>query len=270
VRYDSDSGQRLIQIANWKRHQKIDHPSKYVLPGPPRKVSRDPREGLGETVAKSSRSDLGPVPVPVPTTSTNDQRPKTEDRRGPTAPPSDPAPTDFREKLLQRLPSDIDQHALRQLTEKVPNADTWCAEMLACLDGLGGHVQLTATQIGIAIRDYLGNGDDTSPSLRHFRGYLAQARKTSGNGKAAPSTIDRARLILAIANTHGLTSYIGNPDDYRRRQAEAADDPRAFPDFLETIKPLDLAHGIGNQPEPFALKELVRRIESAPTNGVHA
>jgi hypothetical protein len=85
-----------------------------------------------------------------------------------------------------------------------------------------------------------------------------------------PSLEDRARLILAIANTHGLTSYIGNPDDYRRRQAEAADDPRAFPDFLETIKPLDLAHGIGNQPEPFALKELVRRIESAPTNGVHA
>jgi hypothetical protein len=81
---------------------------------------------------------------------------------------------------------------------------------------------------------------------------------------------DRARCILAIANTHGLTSYIGNPDDYRRRREEAAEDPRAFPDFLDVTAKLDLAHGIGNQPEPFALKELVRRLESAPANGVHA
>jgi hypothetical protein len=34
IRYRSTSGQKLIQIANWHRHQKIDKPSKYTLPGP--------------------------------------------------------------------------------------------------------------------------------------------------------------------------------------------------------------------------------------------
>jgi hypothetical protein len=65
-RYRSESGQRLIQIENWSQHQKVDNPSKYVLPGPSLEVvagdrdsdsSRDPREIL----ARSSLSDLGPT-----------------------------------------------------------------------------------------------------------------------------------------------------------------------------------------------------------------
>jgi hypothetical protein len=32
-RYQSASGQRIIEITNWKRHQKVDKPAKYVLPG---------------------------------------------------------------------------------------------------------------------------------------------------------------------------------------------------------------------------------------------
>ncbi|HKW09724.1 MAG TPA: hypothetical protein VJO33_05045 [Gemmatimonadaceae bacterium] len=54
-RYVSESGQRIIQIANWKRHQKVDKPSKHCLPAPST-VSRNTRESL----ADSSRSDLGP------------------------------------------------------------------------------------------------------------------------------------------------------------------------------------------------------------------
>ncbi len=34
VRYASPSGQRLIQIVNWSRHQKIDRPNRQTLPGP--------------------------------------------------------------------------------------------------------------------------------------------------------------------------------------------------------------------------------------------
>ncbi len=32
--YESESGQRLIQIANWAKHQKVNHPSAHVFPGP--------------------------------------------------------------------------------------------------------------------------------------------------------------------------------------------------------------------------------------------
>jgi hypothetical protein len=62
LRYVSASGQKLIQIANWSRHQKVDHAAKYVLPAPAEddaRVSRDVRED----VATVSRSDLGPVPT---------------------------------------------------------------------------------------------------------------------------------------------------------------------------------------------------------------
>jgi hypothetical protein len=34
-RYTSESGQKLIQITNWDRHQRVDNPNKYVLPAPP-------------------------------------------------------------------------------------------------------------------------------------------------------------------------------------------------------------------------------------------
>lgn len=74
-RYISASGQRLIQIRNWERHQKVDHPNKYVLPGPatedlaaqtPTEDSRNPRE----INAKPSRESLA---------TTNDQRSTTND-----------------------------------------------------------------------------------------------------------------------------------------------------------------------------------------------
>jgi hypothetical protein len=148
-------------------------------------------------------------------------------------------------------------------------------EAMEILRAAGVPIEFAEEAVFEAARSHTSNKGVSG--LKYFASRVVeQWQIKQSNGASTPRRVaangvtDRARLILAIANTHGLTSYIGNPDDYRRRQAEAADDPRAFPDFLETIKPLDLAHGIGNQPEPFALKELVRRIESAPTNGVHA
>jgi hypothetical protein len=35
LRYTAPNGQKCIQIVNWTRHQKVDHPNKYVLPAPP-------------------------------------------------------------------------------------------------------------------------------------------------------------------------------------------------------------------------------------------
>lgn len=72
IRYTSSSGQRLIQIARWENHQKVDNPAKKVLPAPTAediaaakdsaslaKPSREP----SEKVARVSRSDLGPRTV---------------------------------------------------------------------------------------------------------------------------------------------------------------------------------------------------------------
>lgn len=96
VRYESASHQRLIQIAKWKEHQKVDKASKYVLPGPRSGVAAqavatpkdteavaEPSGNPRESVAKPSRSDLGPT--------TYDLRPTTNDQRA--------VPTAGREKL---------------------------------------------------------------------------------------------------------------------------------------------------------------------------
>lgn len=106
------SGQPIIQIVGWTKHQKVDHPRrKACLPpiveqkDPPEPNnganSREPRESLArasreipEDVATLSRSDLRPSTFDL---TTNDQRPATDDREDPNASASraaDPAPTE--------------------------------------------------------------------------------------------------------------------------------------------------------------------------------
>ena len=93
LRYRSASGQALIQILNWERHQKVDNPNKYVLPGPEtaaviqpvaesadstasEHTSREPSENL----ARLSRNPI--VTTPDLRSTTNDQRSTTPDRAG--------------------------------------------------------------------------------------------------------------------------------------------------------------------------------------------
>jgi hypothetical protein len=83
IRYTAESGQKCIQIVRWEKHQRVDKPSKYVLPAPtPEDVAasedRNTREAGArqsresrETVAKDSRYDLDLRP----TTLTNDHTP---------------------------------------------------------------------------------------------------------------------------------------------------------------------------------------------------
>jgi hypothetical protein len=43
VRYRVESGQQIIQIVNWQKHQRVEHPSSRVLPGPENAVLVQPR-----------------------------------------------------------------------------------------------------------------------------------------------------------------------------------------------------------------------------------
>ncbi|HEV8448558.1 MAG TPA: hypothetical protein VGQ44_17130 [Gemmatimonadaceae bacterium] len=103
IRYVSDSGQKIIQVANWLRHQKVDKPSKYVLPGPSSTGSRngsetpagDSRNSI-ESVAGVSQKSRAPTLDLRPTT--NDQRPSSrrkprgEDSAGAIDQPAEHAP----------------------------------------------------------------------------------------------------------------------------------------------------------------------------------
>ncbi|MEM7416772.1 MAG: hypothetical protein AAF389_14800 [Gemmatimonadota bacterium] len=66
VRYQSDSGQRLIQIVGWTKHQRVDKPSKHVLPAPTSESVVDqqdpePSRDTPETLASVSRDPRAPT-----------------------------------------------------------------------------------------------------------------------------------------------------------------------------------------------------------------
>lgn len=79
LRYEASNGQRVIQITNWQRHQRVDHPNKYVLPPPPLEVvaavqdtpiSVETRENSARITTKSLATTSTSTP-----TSTNDPDP---------------------------------------------------------------------------------------------------------------------------------------------------------------------------------------------------
>ncbi len=83
LRYTSSSGQKLIQILNWSRHQRVDHPNTHVLPAPSKEqVTQVVESTAAKTVvAKGSRkareNGAKGSREPRATTSTNDLRPTT-------------------------------------------------------------------------------------------------------------------------------------------------------------------------------------------------
>jgi hypothetical protein len=84
IRYTSASGQKLIQIANWKRHQKVDHPSPYNLPAPTAEdleASEDAANSrnIRENGARDSRDSRASINDQRSTT--NDLRPSTDDQK---------------------------------------------------------------------------------------------------------------------------------------------------------------------------------------------
>lgn len=72
IRYRATSGQSVVQIVNWERHQKVTHPGKEVLPPPDDAVLiQQPPEGLTK-VSRDSHETLAPLPSDLVT---NDLRP---------------------------------------------------------------------------------------------------------------------------------------------------------------------------------------------------
>lgn len=71
LRYRSASGQPLIQLVNWEKHQKVQKPSLYTLPAPTQETVRTSPGVSPETLQRLPVSDLGPRTV--------DHGPRTDD-----------------------------------------------------------------------------------------------------------------------------------------------------------------------------------------------
>lgn len=77
LRYVAPSGQRIIQIVNWDRHQRVDHPNRHVLPGPAPEALEDARvaPAVADTRENGAKVSRNPLASTSTSTSTNDQRP---------------------------------------------------------------------------------------------------------------------------------------------------------------------------------------------------
>lgn len=137
------------------------------------------------------------------------------------APDSDP--------LASRLNSVADRQALAATLQRVAHVETWRAEMLASLDGMAGHTTLTPSQLGKALREYVGNGASASPNLRQFRRYLEQAAiadeppKARTNGGQFPARNGAknggiaGRAALVFGKIRELTQESQQPGQALRR-----------------------------------------------------
>lgn len=97
------------------------------------------------------------------------------------------------------LPTNADRNALTALLVRVPYAETWLSEMRACLQNMSGHISLTPTQLGQALRDFVANGAATQPNMRHFRSYLESAgrpSKRAAGGASPPAMGTGGRAFL--------------------------------------------------------------------------
>jgi hypothetical protein len=127
---------------------------------------------------------------------TDDQRPGTDDR-GPTTDAS----------------SSFDAVAVL-LDGLQPNMRTaWAAEIAVTRDGMHG-APLTADQLQVACREYVGDGHLSRPSLRHFRAYLAHVVQPP-TVRAATGIGDDAAWSLALEIVGQLSRHEIKADEYQ-------------------------------------------------------
>lgn len=239
VRGMTASGQPVIQIPTWHRHQKVDKPSKraslpeLVSSQHLSESSRDTRE----TVARLSRdsrvttSDLGP-----PTT---DHRPPTEeddaDRRKAPQRPSGRTGTPTEEDRAEATAATAaDQELDRFGSERATIAGflarfpmeqqpAWRGRLLGLLDGIDLPGPATPGAIAAAIRDLEGG---PLPSPAKLRAFVQRAQDAGSAG-------DRFNQALRNVEARQRKAAADWVADHRRAEHSPADEP----DEAEVLPP---------------------------------
>lgn len=153
-------------------------------------LSMEHRRSLGRERARRFRKKEEVTQSNANVTPNNDKQYAEAEAKADSISSSSSADVD---RLIESLPTPVMRTA-------------WWAEIAAARHGMHGEV-LTAEQIAIACRDYVANGHTETPSLRHFRAYLASAGRPRGgkpqNDSARPrlskQEIGRQNLENAIA-----------------------------------------------------------------------
>lgn len=194
--------QNLIWIVNALRHEpSLDLANRNHRIGAFRFAKTLPSSAVVDEFVRyymlsADGNNRGSIPSPTPSASPeNDEsitEKKTVGEETETAttpsPPSPAGPVAATEEAIAAvLQSDSDRTALTALLALAPSQTMWLAEIAASLNDMPGHVHVTPPQLGIALRDFVGNGAAERPSLNHFRGFLKRATAPPGDGNGRSS-----------------------------------------------------------------------------------
>jgi hypothetical protein len=191
-RYTAASGQRCIQIEGWARHQKIDRPSKHVLPDPPTATT------TRETVARHSRDPISPTLDLGPRT--NDQGPRT----------ADPRASGHLVELIAYL-GEKHRHSVQTVAAMPGTGTGWARGFLGTWGPAGSMeadripADLRAEVVGIALQRYTTDRQNWyGPGFKPFvdRAYTdllehRAAQKKAEEARAAGTAVELAKMLEA-------------------------------------------------------------------------
>jgi hypothetical protein len=167
----SVNGDDYIAITHWTRHQKVDKPSRSLIPSPSEAFVDDSSNDRRTIVEQSTTipavvggegSGSGKEERTTPTTTTDAER---------------AVLLEAFPKLADALPPRDGHDVLLAFALWAPDKRAYLAEAAASLDGMRGYV-LTPDQLRTAITDWLAN--NPKPNMAYFRGYLKKAREADG------------------------------------------------------------------------------------------
>lgn len=195
-RYCAASGQSIIQIVHWTRHQKINKPCKYVLPANVAARDGEPRETLAGIP--------GGFPVPILDLGSEimDQRPATGERKESVDQPVDRSIDDVVDTahvadVVEVLVADFSfgpfAAAVASLCRSARNSSAVAEVLRLHLSGGDGYEQGSPAEVGSACQQYAANGSDFNSAF--FAGFLRRAKRggerTRNRGR---NSVEAARI----------------------------------------------------------------------------
>lgn len=199
LRYTSSSGQRLIQLMGWAKHQRVEKPGLFILPAP----SETDLAGL----APCPRNG---VPVNIPGTVGDSAAPDLGSRSkelGTRNPPSSPRARE--EAFVEQFP-ETHQDDIRTLLRRVSvhdatRAESWIRGLEARLTGMHPPV-VPAAILAEAVRQFNMNGGSNWRSFEAYvRKVAAGPPPETANGHRTPTDIGARAGANALAAATALT-----------------------------------------------------------------
>lgn len=230
------SGQRIVEIVNWSKHQRIDHPN--IKSAFPDIVEPQEDTGIREAFANNSRAAREPLahhtndlrPVPATSTSESDQL---LDRAVYSKAPNEQRDHDDAMRVALPVVHESGHTALRELLRHVPMPVAWAGTIHGMASGLQApnNAPVCGERLAVALCDFVAAGKHLdAPSLGLFRGFVKRARAPERGKFSLQQTEDEynADLLRTIREQNDRARMRGDTEKPLPAWADRID--ATFPD----------------------------------------